>query len=89
MTTLEIDYAKCIVYLYPNAEWALNGNDYNSLEWLSDEAKPTEAEIIAAWPQAKKLFEAKYAARVTAKETAQSKLAALGLTADDLKALGL
>jgi hypothetical protein len=87
--SLEIDYAKCIVYLYPNAQWALNGNDYNSLEWLSDEPKPTEAEIIAGWAGAKAFYEAKYAAKVTAKETATAKLAALGLTTDDLKALGL
>jgi hypothetical protein len=89
MTTTNIDYAKCLVYLNPSAEWSINENDYLSLQWLSDQPKPTEEQIIAAWPAAKAMFEAKYAAKVAAKETAQSKLAALGLTAEDLKALGL
>jgi len=44
---------------------------------------------IEAWAEARHLKETKKAEEETAKAAAQSKLAALGLTADDLKALGL
>lgn len=89
MTILEIDYAKCLVTLNPTAEWAINGNDYDSLQWFSDSPKPTEEEIIAIWPQAKAAFEAKIEAQLQARKTAESKLEALGLTISELKALGL
>jgi len=35
---------------YVGAEWALNGDDYSGLTWLSDSPKPTEAELEALWP---------------------------------------
>lgn len=46
------------------------------------------AEVEAAQAQASAKTEQEVA-RLAAKETAQAKLAALGLTTDDLKALGL
>jgi hypothetical protein len=36
---------------FPGAEWTLNGDEYDSLTWLSDSPKPTEAELEALWPQ--------------------------------------
>lgn len=79
---MDIDYAKCLVFLKPTSEWSLNGNDYDSLEWLSDESKPTEQEIIDAWPAAKAAYEAKLAAREAEK---QAILDRIGLTAEELK----
>jgi hypothetical protein len=75
--------------LCPNKEWTLVGDDYTDLVWISDGNKPTLAQIeaeIAAIPQRKANEEA---ATIAAKQSAEAKLAALGLTADDLKALGL
>ncbi len=74
--------------LIPNGGWYIVGDDYNSIKFIECE------------PITKKQFEdgfAKYdawkaeqqQAKVTAKETAQAKLASLGLTVEDLKALGL
>jgi hypothetical protein len=34
---------------YPDAEWVLIDNDYSTLEWLSDNAKPTEIELKNQW----------------------------------------
>ena len=84
MISLELDYAKCLVFLNPTAEWSLNGNDYSSLQWLSEDPKPTEEEIIAIWPEAKAAYEAKYAAREANK---QAILDRIGLSAEEVKLL--
>jgi hypothetical protein len=34
---------------YAGAEWLLNGDDYDGLEWLDDSPKPTEKELKAQW----------------------------------------
>jgi len=81
---MELDYAKCLVFLNPLAEWSLNGNDYSSLLWLSKDPKPTEQEIIASWEQAKAAYEAKLASRQAAKQAILDKL---GLTSDEVKTL--
>lgn len=46
-----IDYAAVLTANYPDSEWVLNNNDYETLQWLSDTPKPTQAELDAAWPQ--------------------------------------
>lgn len=35
---------------YPGTFWALDGDTYAGLTWLSDTPKPTEAELEALWP---------------------------------------
>jgi hypothetical protein len=74
--------------LIPTGGWYVTGNDYDSIQFIDCE------------PITKKQFEdgfAQYdawkaeqdAVKATAKATAEGKLAALGLTTDDLRALGL
>jgi hypothetical protein len=46
-----IDYALILSTNYPAEQWAIDGNDYNTLQWLSDSNKPTQAELDAQWPQ--------------------------------------
>lgn len=46
-----IDYTAILAANYPNSEWALDGDNYDGLVWLSDTPKPTQAELDAAWPQ--------------------------------------
>jgi hypothetical protein len=75
-----IDYAATISYLRPREEWTLNGNEYAGLTWLSDTAKPTDAQLIAAWP---KTEEAQQAAIATAAKNAADAIAhakSLGFT---------
>ena len=81
---------KAILKLRPNAEFAINADDYATIKWFVLTGKaPTQPEIDAAVEQIKagEITEAK--AQATAKTTAQAKLAALGLTVEDLQALGL
>jgi hypothetical protein len=35
---------------FEGSVWTLDGDDYSGLTWLSDSAKPTEAELQALWP---------------------------------------
>ena len=36
---------------YPGAQWTLNGDDYEGLEWLDDSPKPTKKALEALWPE--------------------------------------
>jgi hypothetical protein len=43
-----MDITKALLSLCPSAQWTLNGNSYDGLEWLdTEQIKPTEAEIQA------------------------------------------
>jgi hypothetical protein len=72
--------AKALQILSPGAEWTLIGDDYSSIEWLSDMAKPTAKQVadkVAELP----------AIELAAKETAAASKAAildrLGITAEE------
>ena len=82
--------SKAIQKLKPNSEYVIQSNDYSTIKWvvLKGDA-PTQAEIDAAIEQVKADELAAEAKAEADKATATAKLAALGLTADDLKALGL
>ena len=70
-----------------NSGWAISGGEI--VLWEHKTPQPTQDELknaAALWEQT----EANAQAQANlAKEAAQAKLAALGLTTDDLKALGL
>jgi len=43
-----MDITKALLSLCPNAQWTLNGDSYDGLEWLdTNTTAPTEAEIQA------------------------------------------
>jgi hypothetical protein len=84
-----IDYTKILQYKYPDSKWTLNGDDYDGLTWLSDTAKPSKTVLDKLWPEVQQMIQAEAEAKVQAKASAEAKLAALGLNANDLKALGL
>lgn len=46
-----IDYVAILQTNYVGSEWSIAGNDYNTLDWLSNTTKPTQAELDAQWPQ--------------------------------------
>ena len=74
--------------LIPQGGWIISGNDYEGITFL--ECEPiSKAEFEAGFAQFDAWKAEQDAAAVAAKEAAQAKLAALGLTTDDLKALGL
>ena len=74
--------------LIPTGGWILTGNDYEGITFL--ECEPiTQAQFEAGFAQYD-AWKAEQDAQMAAdKAGATAKLEALGLTADDLKALGL
>ena len=80
------DYTAVLTANYPSAQWSLNANDYDTLEWHDDTPKPSQAELDAAWPAVQQAQADAVAAKETARQSAISKLAALGLTVDEISA---
>jgi len=80
------DYAAVLSKNYVGSEWTLNGDNYGGLTWLSDTPKPTQAELDAAWPAVQQQQADAEAAVVAARQSAIDKLAALGLTVDEISA---
>ena len=85
------DYlVKAIKKLKPNAEFSFTENDYSTTNWIVLEGEaPTQAEIDQAIEQVKSDEAQAVIDQANAKAAAQAKLAALGLTVEDLQALGL
>jgi len=81
-----IDYAAVLTANYSGDEWTLNGDTYDGLTWLSDTPKPSQAELDAAWPAVQQAQADAVAAKEAARQSAISKLAALGLTVDEISA---
>jgi hypothetical protein len=44
-----IDYAAILLLNYPGAQWSLNGDSYEGLDWLDSTPKPTQSELDALW----------------------------------------
>jgi hypothetical protein len=74
--------------LLPNGGYVLTGDSYEGIEFI--EAKPiTKAQFEAGFAKFDEWQAKQDAANLAAKTAAEQKLSALGLTPDDLKALGL
>jgi hypothetical protein len=80
--------AEVLSMLCPSTEWVITGDDFDAIQWIKGEPI-TKAQFEAGFAQVDAWKAEQDAAAVTAKEAATAKLEALGLTADDLKALGL
>jgi hypothetical protein len=86
-----MDYlSQAIIFLRPTAQFSYINDDYSTIKWdvLVGDA-PTQAEIDAAIVQVKANEAAEAEAKAEAKAAAESKLKKLGLTAEELAALGL
>ena len=80
------NYAAVLNDNYPGSEWTLTGTSYDGLTWLSDTPKPTQQELDDAWPAVQQAQADAVAAREAARQSAVDKLAALGLTVDEISA---
>lgn len=84
------DYAAVLTDNYSDAEWTLDGDTYDGLTWLSDSPKPSQADLDAAWPAVQQARADAVAADEAARQSAIDKLAALGLSVDEIRvAFGL
>ena len=81
-----MDITQILRKRYPDAEWALNGDDYAGLTWLSETPKPTLKTLNSLWPEVEAEIEAKAQVKKTARLSAIAKLEALGLTVDEVEA---
>jgi hypothetical protein len=87
---MSIELTRAIYLLRPTAEFSFENNDYSTIQWDVLEGKaPTLTEVKAAIEQVKANESAAKAQAVADKESAQAKLTALGLSIDELKAIGL
>lgn len=81
---------KAIKKLKPTAEFSFTEEDYASIKWdVLEGNAPTQAQIDAAIKEIKADEAQAELHKAAKKAEAEAKLAALGLDADDLKALGL
>ena len=75
-------------FLIPNGGWVMVGDDYEGISFV--ECEPiTKTQFEAGFAQHDAWKAQQDSAAIASKEAAQAKLTALGLTIDDLKALGL
>ena len=74
--------------LIPQGGWIITGDEYEGIQFSECESI-TKAQFTAGFAQYDAWKAEQDAAILAAKSAAQAKLAALGLTTDDLKALGL
>ena len=82
-------YSTVLTYLYSGQEWSLSDENYDTLNWFSDTPKPTKDELDAQVKKVQEIIEAEKQSKIDAKARAEAKLATLGLTLDDLRALGI
>ena len=79
------DTVDAIQFIRPNAQFILSGDD---LQWLdTNQIQPTEAEIKAGRIAYEKSIALEAEAKAATKASALAKLAALGLSADEIAAL--
>jgi hypothetical protein len=77
-----------LTMLLPDGGWYISGNNYEGIQFL--ECEPiTEKQFTDGFAQYEAWQAQQDSAKAAAKATAQAKLAALGLTVEDLQALGL
>lgn len=43
------DYSLILSTMYVGSQWAINANDYSTLQWFSDTPQPTQEELDALW----------------------------------------
>ncbi len=75
--------------LCPTGGWIIVGDNFNGITWIDERPRCTEAQFKAGFAKYDAWKAEQDAKAESDKASAQAKLAALGLTADDLKALGL
>jgi hypothetical protein len=80
--------ADVLTMLIPNGGWAITGNEYEGIQFIDCEPI-TKAQFDAGFAQYDSWKAEQDAEQAAAKLSAEAKLEALGLTTEDLKALGL
>ena len=81
-----ITTAEAVMSLRPNIEWSMNGDDVEGIIWHTEGVEPlTQAEVEAEMVRLEKEAEDKAASKEALRQSAMQKLAALGLTEEEVK----
>lgn len=78
-----IDYTAILTRRY-NAEWFIDGENYEGLTWLSDSPKPSKKELDDLWDSVKTEIENEIECKSAAKAALLDKL---GITAEEARLL--
>ncbi len=87
---MKISVSEAISHIHPNSEFVIYGDDLDALTFIKPKnLKVSQQQVDAALIELDQIRQAEVDAKAAAKIAAQAKLAALGLTVEDLTALGL
>ena len=75
--------------LCPAGGWIIYGDDFDTITWVDDRPRCTKKQFTDGFDKYEAWKAQQDANKAAAKAAAQAKLAALGLTVEDLQALGL
>ena len=81
--------AEVLSMLIPDGGWVIYGDDFDSIRYDEGVTPISKADFDAGFSKVDAWKSQQESKVVAHKEAAEAKLAALGLTADDLRALGL
>ena len=83
-----ITTAQAVMSLRTGAEWSMSGDDVEGITWHTEGVQPlTAAEVAAEVQRLESVAADAEQAKIDARESAKSKLAALGLTVDEITSL--
>jgi len=84
-----VKHSDVLQMLCEGVEYVSRGENYEDIDWLDNEPAITKKQFTDGFAQYDAWQAEQDAAKAAAKAAAQAKLAALGLTVEDLQALGL
>jgi len=76
-----------LLHRYAGKAWCYNHEGYEGIRWTDSMPKPTDQELLDQFDDVAAEIAAEKLARQNAAESARAKLAALGLTDDEIAAL--
>ena len=83
-----ITTAQAVASLRPNVEWTMTGDDVEGITWHTEGVTSlTEAEVAAEMVRLEADADAAVTASAALRASAEAKLAALGLTLDEISSI--
>ncbi len=87
---MKISISEAISHIHPNSEFVIYGDSIDGLTFLNPaDLTVTQEQVDAALIELEEIRQTEAEAKAAKKAAAQAKLEALGLTVEDLTALGL
>jgi len=79
--------AEVLSHLCDGVQWVISGDDYDSIQWHDGAAAITKKQFEDGFSKVDELKAKTEADKAAAKASARAKLAALGLTEDEVRAI--